>query len=131
MKRSEINKHISQALSFFSEMNFHLPPWGYWSPLDWKKNYEDCTEVIENQLGWDLTDFGSGAFLETGLYHQFYGEAGKGRVLVGEVSAVNDDFTDNRFYKEVGRFPEIEEDTDPTYFLTVDYKQYLSSKNES
>jgi D-lyxose ketol-isomerase len=230
MKRSEINKHISLALSFFSEMNFHLPPWGYWSPLDWKKNFDDCTEIIENQLGWDLTDFGSGAFLETGLllfsirngnlkrdkkpyaekimiveeeqvtpmhfhwskmediinrgggnlliqlypsnekeelgdqnfhvnldgirrsfkpgevvrlkpgesislypglYHQFYGEAGKGRVLVGEVSAVNDDFTDNRFYKEVGRFPEIEEDTDPTYFLTVDYKQYLSSKNES
>lgn len=59
--------------------------------------------------------------LYPGLYHTFYGEKGKGRVLVGEVSAVNDDHSDNRFYKEVGRFPDIEEDEAPVYLLTQDY----------
>ena len=42
-----------------------------------------------------------------GVYHRFWcpGE----RVLVGEVSLVNDDNNDNMFYKPVGRFPKIEE----------------------
>lgn len=31
-------------------------------------------------------------------------------VLVGEVSKVNDDRTDNRFLEDQGRFPAIEED---------------------
>ncbi len=67
MKRSEINQLIREALQFFEEMNFKLPPWGYWSPEDWKQNSENCKEIIHNQLGWDLTDFGSGKFRETGL----------------------------------------------------------------
>jgi D-lyxose ketol-isomerase len=59
------------------------------------------------------------------VYHRFYGESGKGRVLVGEVSAVNDDRTDNRFYEPVGRFPEIEEDEKPLHLLVTDYPRYL------
>jgi D-lyxose ketol-isomerase len=55
------------------------------------------------------------------LYHKFYGEPGKGRVLVGEVSSVNDDATDNRFKDPVGRFPEIEEDETPRHYLCNDY----------
>ena len=31
-------------------------------------------------------------------------------MLVGEVSTVNDDNTDNKFYQPVGRFPDIEEE---------------------
>ena len=68
---------------------------------------------------------GQSICLEQGIYHRFYGEKGKGRVFVGEVSAVNDDSTDNRFYDPVGRFPEIEEDEKPLHLLVSDYKRYL------
>jgi D-lyxose ketol-isomerase len=42
-------------------------------------------------------------------------------VLVGEVSKVNDDRTDNRFLEEVGRFPEIDEDEPAKYLLCNEY----------
>ncbi len=224
MKRSEINQLIESSIEFFEQMNFKLPPWAFWKPEDWKGKYETCSEITDNMLGWDLTDFGSDDFkryglilftirngnmkrdkkpyaekimivdelqetpmhfhwskmediinrgggnlvlelcnstpdeemsdrpftvktdgvvrkllpngkivltpgesicLEQGLYHRFYGEAGKGKVLVGEVSAVNDDNTDNRFYPPVGRFPQIEEDVEPVYLLASDYPKYL------
>lgn len=224
MKRSEINQLISEAKNFFDEMNFKLPPWGYWEPEEWKGKAESCAEIAENMLGWDLTDFGSGHFhnrglllftirngnlqkdkkpyaekimiveenqespmhfhrskmediinrgggslvlelynstkdnqpadsevkvktdgilrkippggkvilkpgesitLEQGLYHCFYGEERKGKVLVGEVSAVNDDNTDNFFLEKLGRFPKIEEDEKPLHLLVSDYKNYF------
>ncbi len=224
MKRSEINNLIREALEFFDSMNFKLPPWGYWSHDDWNKNRKNCDEIFKNQLGWDLTDFGTGDFarsglllftirngnlkfdqkpyaekimivgegqvtpmhfhwskmediinrgggnlmmelyysddneeftdqsfevsidgirkvldpgsivrltpgesitLYQGLYHKFYGEKGKGKVMVGEVSAVNDDHTDNRFHENVGRFPEIAEDEPPVHLLVSDYEKYL------
>ncbi len=68
---------------------------------------------------------GESICLEQGIYHKFYGEAGKGKVLVGEVSAVNDDSKDNRFYDEVGRFPDIIEDEEPLHLLASDYKKYI------
>jgi D-lyxose ketol-isomerase len=48
-------------------------------------------------------------------------------VLVGEVSMVNDDAKDNRFYDPVGRFPDIEEDIQPKYLLCTDYKKFISA----
>ncbi|NWG21313.1 MAG: D-lyxose/D-mannose family sugar isomerase [Chloroflexi bacterium] len=60
------------------------------------------------------------------LYHEFWGEGG--RVLVGEVSSVNDDTTDNRFYQPVGRFPAIEEDEPPRYLLCNDYERYYQTQ---
>jgi D-lyxose ketol-isomerase len=242
MKRSEINELIREALSFFSSMQFRLPPWGYWDLQDWKKHKDKCREIFTNQLGWDLTDFGSGDFSRTGLllftirngklnpdqqlkhdqqfnpgkrldqgnkpyaekimiagegqvtpmhfhwskmediinrgggnlmielypsdenedfadhpfevsvdgisktlnpgdiirltpgesitlypglYHKFYGEKEKGKVLVGEVSAVNDDKSDNRFLDGVGRFPEIVEDQPPDHLLVSDYSKFI------
>jgi len=224
MKRSEINDLIKKSIGFFHEMNFHLPPWAYWKPEDWKDKYGTCREIMDNMLGWDLTDFGSGDFqacglilftirngnirkdrkpyaekimiveelqitpmhfhwskmediinrgggnlvmelygsdekegfsdkplvistdgikrmvppggkiilmpgesvtLEQRMYHRFYGQKGKGRVLVGEVSAVNDDTSDNRFYESVGRFPEITEDEKPLHLLVSDYIRYI------
>jgi len=224
MKRSEINKLISSSIEFFDQMNFRLPPWAFRKPEDWKGKYADCSEIVDNMLGWDLTDFGFGDFhkcglilftirngnfkkdrkpyaekimiveelqetpmhfhwskmediinrgggnlvielynsnkeggftdlpvifrtdgvlrrvdaggiivltpgesicLEQGVYHRFYGEKGKGRVLVGEVSAVNDDTSDNRFYKPVGRFPDIFEDEKPLHILASEYSKYL------
>jgi len=224
MKRSEINQLIRNSIEFFNEMNFKLPPWAYWKPEDWGGKYNSCSEIIDNMLGWDLTDFGSGDFFKRGLilfalrngnpqkdkkiyaekimivgenqetpmhfhwskmediinrgggnlmielyksndqerfssedfylkidgikrhisagqtitltpgesiclqqkiYHRFYGEKSKGKVIVGEVSAVNDDSTDNRFYDKVGRFPDIIEDEKPLYLLVSDYKKYI------
>lgn len=221
MKRSEINNLQREAVHFFKEHNFFLPPWAYWSKEEWLKNKKDASEIIENHLGWDLTDFGSGDFIKCGLllftirngkpgqakgktyaeklmivreaqitpwhfhsckmediinrgggrlvielsnadkneglddspvtvqvdgitrtvlgggrivlspgesitlpqrlYHNFYGEKGHGWVLVGEVSSVNDDLTDNRFLDPTGRFPKIEEDQAPLYFLCNEY----------
>lgn len=225
MKRSEINQIIVEAKSFLEEHKFHLPPWAHWNLADWKKNVNNISEVTENMLGWDITDFGSGDFykrglflftlrngkykvdkkpyaekimiveenqetpmhfhwlkmediinrgggnlvielynsmpdesidinkpvrlktdgvereiepggkiilkpgesicLEQGVYHRFYGENGKGKVLVGEVSTVNDDASDNRFQETIGRFPKIEEDTEPIHLLVSDYENLL------
>jgi D-lyxose ketol-isomerase len=69
---------------------------------------------------------GESITLYQGLYHKFYGQEGQGNVLVGEVSSVNDDHSDNRFHTPVGRFPDIEEDETPTYLLVGDYASYLS-----
>ena len=224
MKRSEINRLIQESINFFQQMNFKLPPWAFWKPEDWKGKYDSCSEIVDNMLGWDLTDFGSGEFsrqglilftirngnlhkdqktyaekimiveenqetpmhfhwnkmediinrgggnlvielfksdknedfskvdfdvkingitrrlkpgsqviltpgesicLEQGVYHRFYGESKKGKVLVGEVSNVNDDTSDNRFYDPIGRFPEIEEDEQPFHLLASDYPHYF------
>ncbi len=56
-------------------------------------------------------------------YHAFWAEKGSGKVLIGEVSMVNDDNTDNRFYEDMGRFPKIEEDEPPLYLLCNEYPE--------
>lgn len=227
MKRSEINEIMQSADAFIRMNGFHLPPFAYWTPSDWTSKGSETREIVEHQLGWDITDFGQGDFrqiglflftirngtlkelkkgigksyaekimvvevgqrtpmhshwaktediinrgggrlviqlynstadgqladtdvtvsmdgvrrtvkagdlvtlspgesitLPTGCYHEFWGD--ESRVLVGEVSAVNDDNVDNRFYKPVGRFPVVEEDQPPLYYLTSDYQQHLS-----
>lgn len=58
------------------------------------------------------------------LYHAFWGRGE--RVLVGEVSKVNDDARDNRFADPIGRFPEIEEDEAPRYLLVGDYHRVVA-----
>ena len=58
------------------------------------------------------------------LYHKFWGA--EARVLVGEVSLVNDDQNDNRFYEPIGRFPAIEEDEEPLHLLVTDYPRDYS-----
>jgi D-lyxose ketol-isomerase len=224
MKRSEINRLINESIEFFDRMNFKLPKWAYWNSSEWKGKGEVAREVVENMLGWDITDFGTGDFqkyglilftvrngnlksgdkpyaekimisdegqitplhfhwskmediinrgggnlaielygstedeklsdkpvsvqvdgitqtvdagaavvltpgesicLTRGLYHAFQVEPGTGKVLIGEVSAVNDDTTDNRFYDKIGRFPEIEEDVEPQHLLVTDYSRYI------
>ena len=68
---------------------------------------------------------GESICLEQGMYHRFYGEPGKGKVLVGEVSMVNDDTSDNCFYEPIGRFPVIEEDEQPLHLLVSDYQKFI------
>lgn len=223
MKRSEVNALIEEAKAFFARHRFHLPPWAFWAPDAWRGRRSDCTEIADNMLGWDITDFGSGDFarvglllftirngnprrdrkpyaekvmvvgegqitpmhfhwkkmediinrgggrivielhgstadegvselpivvridgvarsveaggqvvlspgesicLEQGVYHRFYGEPGAGTVLVGEVSEVNDDTSDNRFLEPCGRFPMLVEDVAPNHLLVSDYGKY-------
>lgn len=227
MKRSEINGYMRETVEFCRRMKFLLPPFAYWSPEDWAKKGPECREIVQQQLGWDITDFGRGEFEKYGLmmftirngtfaelkkengkiyaekllvskeeqvtlthfhyqkmediinrgggelviqlwnstpeeqladtevtvsvdgtrvtvkagdtitlqpgesvclpsrlYHKFWGRKGKGTVLIGEVSRVNDDYVDNRFYEKAGRFPTIEEDEQPLYLLYDDYKRY-------
>ncbi len=71
-------------------------------------------EIIRLQAGESIS-------LEPRVYHQFWAE--NGAVVVGEVSQVNDDNTDNRFYEKVGRFPAIEEDELPLHLLCNEYPQ--------
>lgn len=52
-------------------------------------------------------------------YHAFWGEGGD--VLIGEVSTVNDDNTDNYFLDKLGRFPTIVEDEPIHRLLVKDY----------
>ncbi len=55
------------------------------------------------------------------MYHEFWAEAGTGTAIVGEVSKVNDDATDNFFLAAAGRFPTIEEDEPPVHLLCTEY----------
>ena len=229
MNRSEINSIMRRADEFIRQRGFYLPPFAYWSPVEWSRKGQEVKEIALNQLGWDITDFGLGDFnkqglflftvrngnpenlirmqgkiyaekimivegdqvtpmhfhwakmediinrgggnlaiqvynaspddrlaetpvvlsldgvehilkagttiellpgesisLPTRLYHKFW--AVGGRVLVGEVSMVNDDHLDNCFLEPIGRFPMIEEDETPFYLLVGDYPKYYNYK---
>ena len=228
MKRSEINQIMRNAVKFFEEQKFYLPKFAFWTLQEWKNKGGEISEIIDNQLGWDITDFGRGDFSKFGLilftvrngnlhdtsdnaknycekimiveegqmtpmhhhfqktediinrgggilvlqlyntladdslaesqvvisvdgiqntidagtsieltpgdsvslkpchYHKFWAKKGIGKVLVGEVSKINDDHTDNKFKESLGRFAKIEEDEDPLYLLYDDYKRFLN-----
>ena len=64
---------------------------------------------------------GQGVCMPQRLYHSFWARQGTGPVLIGEVSKVNDDNVDNRFYEKTGRFPVVEEDQKPLYLLFTEY----------
>ncbi len=66
---------------------------------------------------------GESITLHTGVFHTFWAEKGKGAVLLGEVSKVNDDYTDNYFYRPTGRFPKIDEDVPAKYLLICEYDE--------
>jgi len=73
-------------------------------------------EVVQLAPGESVT-------LRPGDWHAFWGEGGD--VLIGEVSTVNDDHTDNIFRDPIGRFAEIEEDVPPLQLLVSDYDRLL------
>lgn len=66
---------------------------------------------------------GESVTLMPGDWHAFWGEGGD--VLIGEVSTVNDDRTDNLFRDPIGRFAEVEEDEAPLRLLVSDYATWL------
>ncbi len=68
---------------------------------------------------------GESVTLMPGNWHAFWGEGGD--VLIGEVSTVNNDLTDNIFADPVGRFSDIEEDEPPLHLLVSDYGRLLAA----
>jgi|SRR5476649_2739902 len=68
MKRSEVNGILHQTLQFFARNGVHLPPFARFSPADWRVlARQDWQEVVDLQLGWDVTDFGGDDFIRVGL----------------------------------------------------------------
>ena len=226
MKRSEINLFITNAIDFFEEHHFSLPPFANWTLEVWRDRGHEADEIRQRQLGWDVTDFNSGLFascgltlftlrngafsqhesyaekimmvrerqitplhrhdrktediinrgnsasgelvlklynstenggladtpvsvicdgitrhteaggsivlkagesitVPPGLYHSFH--SANGNALIGEVSSMNDDVTDNRFYQSLSRFPEIVEDEPPFRLLATEYPRLSGS----
>lgn len=68
MKRSQINYAIDKALAMAETFRISLPEFARvtapcW-PQKWKEGWQ---EIHDLRLGWDITDFGSGCFNDTGL----------------------------------------------------------------
>lgn len=62
---------------------------------------------------------GQSVTLTPGIWHAFWAE--RADCLIGEVSTVNDDRSDNVFADRVDRFAKITEDEDPLHLLVSDY----------
>lgn len=228
MKRSKVNEILLEGDAFIRSFGYVMPPFAYWSESEFKDHLPASKGLINNSMGWDITDYGQGNFDDLGLFlfttrngnaadlksgrgmlyaekimisrenqlspmhrhnikaediinrgggklvlelfahakdgsideaadvtvlcdgipvtlpaggllkldpgesvtlmpgdwHAFWGE--KGDVLIGEVSTVNDDLTDNVFRDDIGRFSNIVEDVDPVHLLVSDYKTRLS-----
>ncbi|MDE0591479.1 D-lyxose/D-mannose family sugar isomerase [Halocynthiibacter sp. C4] len=221
MQRSRINTIIAEADAFIRSHGYVMPPFAYWSPERMRE--DDAADMRARGLGWDITDYGAGNFVEMGLFlftvrngsvadlssgrgmlyaekimisrkdqlspmhrhnlkaediinrgggdlvielyapdtdgnidrksnvtvptdglmrtlpaggklvlkpgesvtlmpgiwHAFWGEGAD--CLIGEVSTVNDDKTDNIFEMPIGRFSNVEEDEAPSHLLVSDY----------
>jgi D-lyxose ketol-isomerase len=230
MRRSKLNSIITDAITYIEKKGLSLPPFAYWGPEEWKHIGSSSSEIVDNMLGWDVTDFGSGEYEKTGLliftfrngnirqkekypkpyseklllvkngqklpyhfhwskmediinrgggdlelqvynsgpqekfadsdvilsvdgtrttvkaggiitlhpgqsvtfssgqYHCWQGKADSpdGYVILFEVSTVNDDTTDNRFYDATNRLPDIVEDEPAKYLLFKDYRAYVT-----
>jgi hypothetical protein len=70
-------------------------------------------------------DPGESVTLLPGVWHAFWGEGGD--VLIGEVSTVNDDETDNIFQEDIPRFAHIQDDVEPNHLLVSDYDKWLAN----
>ena len=66
---------------------------------------------------------GQSVTLAPGDWHALWTKGGD--VLIGEVSTVNDDLTDNIFREKIGRFSSIDEDEPPLHLLVSDYDAWL------
>jgi D-lyxose ketol-isomerase len=68
MKRSQINAIMRQTDAFMKSHSFYLPPFAYWTPDDWRNKGAEVREIVDNKLGWDITDFGHGNYSKFGLF---------------------------------------------------------------
>lgn len=67
MKRSEINKAIKDMEKLIDECGFKVPPFCNWTVEDWQDKNHEYDEIRDNQLGWDITDFGLNDFENCGF----------------------------------------------------------------
>ena len=231
MLRSQVNAILEEGDAFFKSFSYRLPPFAYWSPEEMMADARapGGSMIVDRRMGWDITDYGTGDFANTGLFlftvrnglladlqasggmvyaekimisrkdqlapmhrhvvkaediinrgggklvlelfaqaedgschptepvtvpvdgqlrtvqaggllkldpgesvtllpgvwHAFWGEGAD--VLIGEVSTVNDDETDNIFREEIPRFAQIEEDTQPNHLLVSDYASWMAA----
>ncbi len=80
MKRSTINRLEREALALFEEYRFSLPLFARWTAADWRARPDAAAWCLAHQMGWDVTDFGSGRFAERGLVVFFFVRNGRQRV---------------------------------------------------
>lgn len=66
---------------------------------------------------------GESITLRPGDWHAFWADGAD--VLIGEVSTVNDDETDNIFHEPITRFSQIAEDAKPARLLVSDYATHF------
>lgn len=67
MKRSEINTAIRRMEALAAKHGHILPPFCSWTPEDWQSRGHEYDEIRDNRLGWDVTDYGTGDFAQTGF----------------------------------------------------------------
>ncbi|WP_194207612.1 D-lyxose/D-mannose family sugar isomerase [Superficieibacter sp. 1612_C1] len=68
MKRSSINYAIDKAHAVAEGFRLCLPDFAYFTAEAWRQQpLDEWQEVLDLQLGWDITDFGRGNFADTGL----------------------------------------------------------------
>ena len=84
MKRSQINTIMQNADAFIRSRGFYLPPFAYWTPEEWAARGPEVEEIVDNRLGWDITDFGQGDF--TVSFSPAFTNAGK--ALISETDEV-------------------------------------------
>jgi D-lyxose ketol-isomerase len=84
-----------------------------------------CDGVLHTlKAGGKLSlDPGESVTLMPGVWHAFWAE--QKDVLIGEVSTVNDDETDNVFEMDIKRFAGLTEDVQPIHLLVSDYRKWL------
>lgn len=68
MKRSEINRIIRDAEAFMRSFGYILPPFAKWSPSEMQARKTEIGNIVDANLGWDITDFGLGDFSRSGLF---------------------------------------------------------------
>lgn len=94
--------------------------------IDQESDVEVATDgLLRRQKAGDILRLapGESVTLMPGNWHAFWGEGGD--VLIGEVSTVNNDLTDNIFAEPIGRFAEIDEDEPPLHLLVSDYPAWF------
>lgn len=67
MKRSEINQALREAMALREAHGWHLPAWADWGAEERQRHPQTAAFLRRHQMGWDVTDFGSGRFASRGL----------------------------------------------------------------
>lgn len=83
LKRSFINEKFRQAIEAVKRSGYPVPEYMMWSPEDWATKSREYQEIVDCQMGWDITDFGSGDFGKDGLvtFNPLNGKYGDARYV--------------------------------------------------